>query len=406
MQMRLLKTLFTGHIISIILVFSFSIASSNNCYPAPTYFYQPLEGFNDEFEGDTSKKMNTDSALLQKAAAEIGLGKYGEVHSMILFRDNKIVFEEYFPGHQYKWDGSNHHGEWINWDKSTLHGVKSVSKSITSLCIGIAIDKGFIKSVDQSVFDYLPDHQPLKKGGKEKITIEHLLTMTAGLEWEEWKASLSSEKNDIVGIWFQDKDPLTFILEKPLVKEPGTAFNYSGGNTIVLGEIIRNATKMDLEQFANEYLFKPLGIDSSEWNLRFKNGVIEAGGGLEITPRDLTKIGALCLNKGTFNDRQIIPEKWIEKCNTQYPGNNNIFIPGHFSGGHGYAYSWWLKTLNKSGKEINMYHAVGWGGQELIIIPEFNAVVVFTGGNYIPLTTTFSILDKYILPAIYQAKLF
>ncbi len=228
--------------------------------------------------------------------------------------------------------------------------------------------------------------------------------MTSGLEWEEWKTSLSSEKNDIVGIWFQDKDPLTFILEKPLIKEPGTTFNYSGGNTILLGEIIRNATGMDLDKFAKEYLFKPLGIDSAEWSLRYKNGVIEAGGGLEITPRDLTKIGALCLNKRTFNGQQIISEQWIAKCNTPYSNNKNIFIPGHFSGGHGYAYSWWLKSYKKAEKEINMYHATGWGGQELIIIPELNSVVVFTGGNYIPLTTTFAILDKFILPAISQMK--
>ena len=398
--MNILTNFIAGYIISIIFILSLTVAGSNKCYPAPSCSYQSFEYINDKIDVDTIEKINIDSVLLKKASDEISHGKYGEVHSMIIFKDNKIVFEEYFPGHQYKWDGPNYHGELVSWDKSTLHGVKSVSKSIASFCIGIAIDKGFIKSVDQSVFDYLPDHQQLKKGGKERITIEHLLTMTSGLEWVEWNTSLSSEKNDIVGIWFQDKDPLTFILEKPLVKEPGTTFNYSGGNTIVLGEIIRNATKMDLEQFANEYLFKPLGIDSSDWNLRYKNGVIEAGGGLEITPRDLTKIGALCLNKGTFNGKQIISEKWIEKCNTQYSDNTNIFIPGHLSGGHGYAYSWWLKTLKKSGKEISMYHAVGWGGQELIIIPELNAVVVFTGGNYMPLTATFYILDKYILPAI------
>jgi len=402
--MRIPPNLIPDYILSRVLFLFILFAGSNKCYPAPSNSYQSLKYNKGRFDNDSIAEGSIDSVLLKKAADEIRNGKYGEVHSMIIFKDNKIVFEEYFPGHQYKWDGPNHHGEWISWDKSMRHGVKSVSKSITSVCIGIAIDKGFIKSVDQSVFDFLPEHQHLKTGGKEKITIEHLLTMTAGLDWAEWNTSLSSEKNDIVGIWFQEKDPLSFILEKPLIKEPGTTFNYSGGNTILLGEIIRNATKMDLEQFSNEYLFKPLGIDSSEWGLRYKNGVIEAGGGLEITPRNLMKIGTLCLNKGTFNGQQIISEKWIAKCNTQFSNNNNIFIPGHFSGGHGYAYSWWLKTLNKSGKEINMYHATGWGGQELIIIPELNAVVVFTGGNYIPLTTTFSILDKYILPAIIQTK--
>jgi CubicO group peptidase (beta-lactamase class C family) len=398
--MKRLINLIPEYKISIILFLSLIILGSSKCFAALQYASPPLELLNDGFDVDSLEKGNIDSVLLQKAVDEINLGKYGEVHSMLIFKDNKIVFEEYFKGHRYKYDGANHHGELISWDKSTLHGVKSVSKSIVSLCIGIAIDKGFIKSVYQSIFDYLPDHQRLNKIGKEKITIEHLLTMTSGLQWDEWGTSLSNEKNDIVGIWFQDKDPLTFILEKPLVHDPGTTFNYSGGNTIILGEIIRNATKMDLDKFSEEYLFKPLEIDSSDWSLRFKNDVIEAGGGLDITPRDMTKIGALCLNNGTFSGKQIISKQWIEKCKTQYANNKNIFIPGHASGSHGYAYSWWLQSYKKSGNEINMYHAVGWGGQEIIILPELNAVVVFTGGNYISISPAFIILDKYILSAI------
>lgn len=402
--MRILTKLIRGYISSFGLILFLPFVCSNERYPASPYYYLPNDCISDSFNIDAIKEGNIDSVLLSKAADEIRLGKYGEVHSMIIYKDDKIVFEEYFPGHQYKWDGPNHHGEWMNWDRAMPHGVKSVSKSIVSLCVGIAIDKGFIKRVDQSVFDYLPGHEALKNGGKEKITIGHLLSMTSGLEWEEWKTSLSNEKNDIVNIWFQDKDPLTYILEKPLIKEPGTNFNYSGGNTILLGEIIRNATKMDLEEFANEYLFKPLGIDSTDWNLRYANGVIEAGGGLEITPVDLAKIGVLCLNKGTFNGQQIIAENWLAKCYTPYSNNTNILIPGHFSGSHGYAYSWWLKSFKRGGEEINLYHATGWGGQELIVIPALNAVIVFTGGNYVPLTTTFSILDKYILPALLPAK--
>ena len=118
---------------------------------------------------------------------------------------------------------------------------------------------------------------------KEKISIEHLLTMTSGLEWDEWGAPLSSASNDMVGIWYQDKDPITFILERPLINNPGTTFTYSGGNTVILGEIIRNASNMELDKFSEEYLFKPLEIDSTHWAVRYNNGVVEAGGSLEIT---------------------------------------------------------------------------------------------------------------------------
>lgn len=398
--MKLTGNYLPDYLVATMLAFFLLFAGSVSCCSAPVFTEQSSEISHKETGVDTADKGYIDSLLLKKAAAEISQGKYGEVHALLIYKDGKMIFEEYFPGHQYKWEGPNHHGDMINWDKTMRHGVKSVSKSITSLCIGIALDKGFIKSVGQSVFDYLPDHQHLKRDGKEKITIEHLLTMTSGLEWGEWNASLSSKQNDIVGIWFQEKDPVSFILEKPLIKDPGTTFNYSGGNTILLGEIIRHASGMDLAAFANKYLFKPLGIDIADWSLRYKNGVIEAGGGLEITPRDLLKIGALCLNRGLYDGQSIVSEQWIEKCSTPYSANTNIFIPGHFSGSHGYAYSWWLKSYKKAGKEYKMFHAVGWGGQDLIIIPKLNMVVVFTGGNYVPLTTTFSILDKYILPAV------
>jgi len=397
--MKILERINQAYIFSIIAAISLLFVGGN-CDSTLQYSYEVPEFINDGFVVGSLKDANMDSVFIKKAVDKINCGKYDEVHSMIIFKDDKLVFEEYFQGHRYKWDGANHHGEWINWNRSTLHDVKSVSKSITSICVGIAIDKGIIESVHQSIFDYLPNHQHLKTSDNEKISIEHLLTMTSGLKWYEWGASLSSETNDIVGIWFQDKDPITFILEKPLINNPGTTFNYSGGNTIILGEIIKNASNMKLDKFSEEYLFKPLEIDSSSWGPQYNNGVIEAGGGLEITPRDMAKIGVICLNNGAFNGKQIISEQWIKKCNIQYSNNTNIDIPGHTSGIHGYSYSWWLKSYKKSGEDINMYHAVGWGGQEIIILPELNTVVVFTGGNYIPNVKVIAILEEYILPAI------
>jgi CubicO group peptidase (beta-lactamase class C family) len=276
----------------------------------------------------------------------------------------------------------------------------SAAKSFTSACIGIAIDQGFIESVDQSIFDYLPEHQHLNTNGKNEITIEHLLTMTSGLKWNEWRAPLSSSKNDLIGLWFQDKDPVTSILERPLVDEPGKNFTYSGGNTIVLGEIIRHATKMNFDDFSREYLFKPLEIDSAEWVSRFSNGVIYTGGGLRIIPRDMMKFGVTFLNGGIWEEKQIIPRDWVEKSAFAYPNNKGINIPEEPSGRLGYSYSWWTKTYSKQGKKIHMYAASGWGGQHVMILPELNTVVVFTGGNYGFGRAPFKILERFIIPAM------
>lgn len=364
------------------------------------YTYRIPEQIDDGFDVGTLGEGGIDEKLIEKAVNEIRRGRYKEVHSMLILKDNKLVLEEYFPGHKYKWDGPSHRGEWVNWDTSMLHGVKSVSKSISSTCIGIAIDHGYIESAHQSIFDYLPEHQHLNTGGKEKITIEHLLTMTSGLAWDEWGAPLSSPTNDIVGLWFNCDDQISCILERPLVNDPGANFTYSGGNMIVLGEIIKNATKMDIGEFSREFLFEPLGIDSAYWAIRFPNGVIEAAGGLEMTPRDMTKIGATFLNKGVWRGQQILSEQWVNKSVTSFPGNHGIKIPGVASGKHGYSYSWWTKSFSKSADKINMYNAGGWGGQEIIVLPELATVVVFTGGNYLSNVKVFKVLEKYIIPAL------
>ena len=297
--------------IPFIAVFSiFSISCSR--VPDGSYNYQPPESIQDGFKVGSLEEVNIDERGIVQAVNEIMSGRFSEVHSMLIYRDGRLVLEEYFPGHKYRWDAPRHHGRYVEWGRDSLHRTMSVTKSITSACIGIAVDHGFIRSVHQSIFEYLPEHRHLNTGGKDKITIEHLLTGTSGLKWAEWNAPLSSSRNDIVGIWFQDKDPVSFILERPLNHEPGTKFTYSGGNMIVLGEIIRQATGKTIDEFSRNHLFAPLDIDSAYWAQRFRNGVIETGGSLALTPRAMAKIGVTFLNKGVWNGKRIISEEWVE----------------------------------------------------------------------------------------------
>ncbi len=366
-----------------------------DCVNRSEYTYQSPENINDGFEVGSLDEVNIDSMLIEMAVKEIRCGRYPEVHSMLIFKDDMLVFEEYFTGHKWQYDAPNHHGELVNWNMSISHNIHSDTKSITSACIGIAIDEGFIESVNQSIFDYLPDHQHLNTDGKDKITIEHLLTMTSGLKWPEWSAPYSSMDNPEIGIWWSEKDPVSYILEKPLITEPGTYFIYSGGNMKVLGEIIRYASNMSLDDFSNKYLFEPLEIDNANWTERFESGVINAAAGLFLTPRDMTKVGATFLNSGVWNETQIISEQWVNKSANPYLGNKGIDIPGEDSGILGYSYSWWTKQYSIS----NMYSASGFGGQHIIVLPEVNTVVVFTGGNYLTYRPPFKILEEYIIPS-------
>jgi len=386
-------------IIPIILLLLVSCQSG----PAVQYTYQQPENINDGLDVGTLVEANIDAELVKKAVNDINRGKYKEVHSVLIFRDNKLVLEEYFTGHKYQWDAPNHHAELVTWDKDMMHVCQSVTKSITSACVGIAIDKGFIESVHQSIFDYLPEHQRLNTDGKDRITIEHLLTMTSGLEWMEWNAPYSSRDNPIIEIWYQEaeqnKDPFTFVLEGSLKDEPGTSFRYFGGNQIVLGGIIENAAQMNIDEFSSKYLFDPLGVDSFDWAVRFEGGVIEAAGGIKMTSRDMVKIGVAYLNNGVWNGKQIISEQWVEKSATPFAGNKGIDVPGTDKKDVGYAYSWWTKTFSDSGKVIKMYYAAGWGGQHIMVFPDLNAVVVTTGGTYTSTVKIFTLLEKYIIPA-------
>ena len=318
---------------------------------------------------------------------------------MLIVKDNQLVLEEYFPGHDFQWDAPGYHGRLVAWDRDELHTVMSAGKSMTSASIGLAIEHGFIESVHQSIFDYLPEHQRYRSAEKDTITIEHLLTMTSGLEWKEWGASNTSMDSDLFKLWVACEDQIACVLEKPLVHEPGTTFNYSGGGMNVLGEIVKNATNMDIEAFSGQYLFEPLGIDQPEWR-RFESGVISASGEQIMTPRDMAKFGMLYLNNGVWSGKQIISEAWVEKSATPYAGNQGIKVPGEDTGRVGYSYSWWTKQLSRSGGRMDTFWADGWGGQRIVVVPELDTVVVFTGGNYASKVTAQSILEKYIFPAI------
>lgn len=381
------------------------LAANCNVDYSTQYPYSPPKDIGDGLQVDSLKSVGIEKNLICKAVSRIENDKYGEIHSMLIYKNDKLVFEDYYEGHKYQWDAPGHYGDYIKWNRDMQHCIHSDTKSIVSLCIGIAIDKGFIKSVNQSIFDYLPNYQHLNVNNKEYITIEHLLTMTSGLEWEEWAISLSSVENDQIAIFFSDVDPINYVLGSEFAAVPGTRFNYSGGDIQILVEILENASGMKLDEFSEKYLFEPLGITSFDWWLKFPHGdQIQGAGGLKLTPRDMIKIGTLMLNNGMWRGNQVVSKSWVDKCKKPYKGNTGIKIPGEDLGKVGYSYTWWTKEFEYNNNDISMFFAVGWGGQKIIILPDLDMVVVFTGANYNSKVHEFKILKRFILPAIFQPE--
>ena len=298
----------------------------------------------------------------------IALGIYPNRHSLLIFKDNKLVLEKYFKGKDEQWGndlGIVQHSE------SLLHDMRSVSKSIVSACIGIAIAQGKIKSVDEKIFDFFKEYQQFRNEGREQLTIRHFLTMTSGIKWNENVPYDNPENSEIQ--MSLSPDPVKFVLSLPLIHAPGKTWNYNGGTTEILARIIEKATGRNVYAFAKEFLFAPLGITNSYWTSIPGTSTPAAASGLRLTSRDALKFGILYLQNGKWQDKQIIPEQFVKESLT-----SQVDRPD----GGGYGFQFWIIAETHHGKLYSMPIAVGNGDQRIFIDSKNNMVVVMTAGNY------------------------
>ncbi|MCP4542198.1 MAG: serine hydrolase [Chloroflexi bacterium] len=364
-----------------------------SCAPAQPY---RMPGQTDDgWQTASLDEVGIDQEKVGQAINRIHNGAYENVHSILIVKDGKLAFEEYFDGHTFAYNDDQHRGELVDFDMDTTHNLASVTKSFTSALVGIAIDRGFIQGVDEKIFAFFPDYANLNDERKDEITLEHLLTMTSGLEWNEMELAYSDINNDLIQL-FRVSDPIEYILAKPIISEPSTEWYYNGGNTNLLGKVIREATGQRMDDFAAEYLFAPLGITDYEWD-HINLDMIHASGNLKLRPRDMAKFGYLFLSGGVWNGEQIISQEWVETSTKEH-----ISTPW----GDGYGYQWWLKTYHYGSALVDSFYAVGWGGQRIIVFPSLDMVLVFTGGNYVDQEPVDEIITRYILPAVRSSSSF
>jgi CubicO group peptidase (beta-lactamase class C family) len=330
-----------------------------------------------------------DARRLNQVVARIRDGTYPDVHSLLIVKDGRLVFEQYFSGYTWNYAGDQFRGDLIDFSRDTRHNLASVTKSFTSALVGIAIDQGLMGGVDDEVFTYFPQYAHLRDGQKDRITLEHLLTMRSGLGWNEMDVFYDDPQNDLIQL-FRVPDPVAHILAKPLVGEPGVDWYYNGGNTNLLGEAIRQATGQRMDAFAEKYLFAPLGITNYAWDF-LNAGVIHASGNLQLRPRDMAKFGLLYLDGGQWNGQRIVSQAWVEASTRAHAA---------LSADAGYGYQWWLRTYEDGSKAVDAFFAAGWGGQRIYVFPALDMVVVLTGGGYVDEVPLNEILTRFILPAV------
>ncbi len=205
-----------------------------------------------------------DTARLVNLLRRIDEKEYRGIDGILIVKDGKLVFEKYFSGYDFEYTARDLRGRFTRYDRNTMHNLASVTKSVTGILCGIAVDSGLIYGVHDKIRPYFPDYAALFTGGKENITVADLLTMSSGLQWNEQDVSIRSDSNDIIRL-FQVRDPLSLILSKPLREKPGTKWYYNGGGTNLIGQIIQRRSEIRLDRFAQKYLFDPLGIEQHRW---------------------------------------------------------------------------------------------------------------------------------------------
>jgi CubicO group peptidase (beta-lactamase class C family) len=326
------------------------------------------EASSDTWRTSTPEEQGIDSSLILEMLQEIqeqGL----DIHSVLLIRNDHLVTEIYFPPYQ----------------EDFKHPVYSVSKSITSALVGIAIEEGYIESVDQKVLDFFPDiAQDVKSERLKNLTLKHLLTMSAGYNTRTipypWILSQKDASFDTIS---------HILTHNSILQEPGTGFFYDSGAPHVLSAIIQETTGMTMQEYAQEKLFDPLEITDIAWETD-PRGITLGCTGLVLSPRDMAKIGYLYLNRGQLNGEQIVPSGWIDQSTTKHIETKGLMNEAEDDG---YGYLWWVDAFGG-------YSAHGSGGQYIFVVPDLEMVAVFTGGLADPdFPMPKKLMESFILPA-------
>ncbi len=326
---------------------------------------------------------------LAEIDADIAGGKYGYVDSMTVIRHGKLVYDKSYK-HDYdsiyaeeaKKTGPlnahdpsgpyNYFNPWWHpfYRRGDLHTMQSVTKTVTSVVIGVATARKEFPELDTPILKFFDSAKVANVDDrKRRVTIRHLLTMTGGFDWREDLPY--SDPNNAACLMEASADWVQFTINRPMAREPGGVFNYSSGETQLLSHIFRVATGKDIEEYAAEHLFAPLGIDNFYWK-RTPSGLIDTEGGLYLRPHDLAKIGYLFLKNGAWDGKQIVSAEWVKASVAPSVAVGNDGVK--------YGLKWWLYPYGDGGARV-AWAGSGFGGQLPIIMPEYDLVVVFTGWN-------------------------
>ena len=323
--------------------------------------------------------------------AEIKAGRYGYVDRMLVIRRGRIAFDASYA-HDYDkaygdsarvTDGLNAHdptspynyySAWWHptWRRGDLHTLQSVTKTVTSVIIGTAVTRGEFPSIDTPVLSFFDTTKVANiDDRKRRLTIRHLLTMTAGLSWNEGLPY--ADPKNTGSAMEASADWVQYVIDRPMAGEPGATFNYNSGATMLLAHIFYRATGLDIEEYASRYLFRPIGIERWYWK-RSPSGVADTEGGLYLEARDLARIWYLFSQAGMWNGKRVVSEEWVR---------SSVTPAVKLGSSTSYGFKWWLYQ-NPADTSRLVWGGSGFGGQFPMLFPESDLIVVFNAWNILP----------------------
>lgn len=349
--------------------------------------------------------LGLDEKALSALGNDLANGKFSLVDSFAVYRCGELAFQRSYAhdyGQIYTKEAHErgplnaHLTGWYNYfdpawhpyyHGTKLHTMQSVSKTVTSIIVGVAITRGDFKAgLDTPLLHYF-DVSKVKNvdDRKRRITLRHVLTMTTGLDWNE-EVAYDDPKND-ASLMEATEDWVQYVVDRPMAHDPGKVFNYSSGVTELLAHIFEQETGKDIEQYGAQYLFAPLGIEHF-WK-RTPLGVIDTEGGLFLKNSDLAKIGYLFLHGGLWEGKQILTKEWVQESVSPFTDAE---------GQYKYGFKWWL--LPRTDRQSFVWMARGFGGQRLMVFPEEDMIAVFTAWEILKDEATDRDLVNRILPAV------
>lgn len=319
----------------------------------------------------TASPQDIDQHIDQRLAQAQQDGKANGLHTLLVSQGGKLVFEHYQPGEDELWGrplGT------VAFAPDVLHDLRSVSKSVIGLLYGIALAAGKVPPPEAKLYDQFPEYPDLaKQPGRDRLTMHHVLSMTLGLEWDELTIPYGDPRNS-ENAMEAAPERFRFILERPIVGEPGVKWTYCGGATALLGHLIAKGTGEPLLAYARRVLFDPLGFGPAEWS-KGHDGEPHTASGLRLLPRDMLKVGQLALAGGAWNGSQIVPADWVRRVTTPVVAIDR---------GRSYGYHWYMGDVAAGTPPVRHHWVggIGWGGQRLWAFPELDLVVAMNCGNY------------------------